>query len=169
MRTLRPSQRGNLLTSNLVAHCPLCLAMLLYLAASGCVALDAKEPASTAGAVAELPDEKTLAGFVKTAFTTAKLSGTPEISPVRATHDTQLGNWVFCIRGRDADNQMLEYAVLIRDRSWISELRSRVSIDGCDKETYRPFEITGQQGASGKTNVNVSTQSRSRPQTRVPQ
>jgi hypothetical protein len=140
--------------------------MLLCLAASGCVALDAKESASTARAVAVPPDEKKLAELVNAAFTTAKLSGAAEISPVRATHDNQVGDWVFCIRGRG--DPMQEYAVLIRDNT-ISQVRSFVLIDGCYKETYRPIEITAQGGVSGKSNVNPSTQSPGRPQTRVPQ
>jgi hypothetical protein len=141
--------------------------MLLCLAASGCAALDANESTSTPRAVALPPDEKKLAELVNAAFTTAKLSGAPEISPVRATHDTQAGDWVFCIRGRGAD-EMQQYAVLIRNNT-ISEIRSSVIIDGCYEETYRPIEITAQRGVSGKTNVNPSTQSRSRPQTSVPQ
>jgi hypothetical protein len=158
------------MTSNLVAHFPLCLAMVLCLTASGCTALDVKESASTVRAATRPPpDEKRLGELVKFAFTTAKLSGTPEISPVRPTRDTQRGDWVFCIRGRGADNQMQEYAVLTRNLVAESEVRSRVSVDGCEKETYQPFEITAQQGVPGKTNVNVSTQSRGRPQTGVPQ
>jgi hypothetical protein len=67
----RPSQRGNVLTSNLAAHCPLCLTMVLWLAASGCVALDANDSVSTPRAVAVPPDEKKLAELVNAAFTTA--------------------------------------------------------------------------------------------------
>jgi hypothetical protein len=151
----------------LPAHRSLCLTMLLCLAASGCAGMDAKESASQVQVVAEPPNEKKLAELVNDAFTTAKLSGAPEVSPVRATHDTQMGDWVFCIRSRSAD-QTQEYAVLIRNNT-ISEIRSLVSIDGCHEETYRPIEIKAQQGVSGKTNVNPSTQSRSRQQTRAPQ
>jgi hypothetical protein len=151
----RPSQRGNVLTNNLAAHRPLCLTMLLGLAASGCVALDGKESASTARAMVAPPDEKKLAELVNSAFTTAKLPGAPEVSAVRATHDTQLGDWVFCIRSRTAD-QMPEYAVLIRNNT-ISEIRSLVAIDGCHEETYRPIEIKAPQGVAGKTNANLST------------
>jgi FkbM family methyltransferase len=117
--------------------------------------------------VAVPPDEKKLTELANAAFTTAKLSAAPEISPVRATHDTQVGDWVFCIRGRNAD-QTQQYAVLIRNNA-ISEIRSSVLIDGCYEDTYRPIEITAQRGVSGKTNANPSTQSRSHPQTSVPQ
>jgi hypothetical protein len=141
--------------------------MLLCLAASGCAGIDAKESAAAVQAAAEPPDEKKLAELVNAAFATAKLSGAPEVSPVRATHDTQMGDWVFCIRSRSAD-QTQEYAVLIRNNT-ISEVRSLVSIDGCHRETYRPIEIKAQQGVSGKPNVNLSTQSRSGHQTRAPQ
>ena len=162
----RPSQTGHALTRNAVAHCPRCLAMLLWLAASGCGTMDARESASMVRPAPALPDEKKLAELVNTAFATAKLSGAPEVSPVRATHDTQAGDWVFCIRGRGAD-QTPEYAVLIRDNT-ISEVRSLVSIDGCHGETYRPIEIKAKHDASG-SKVNPSTQSRSRPPTSVPQ
>jgi hypothetical protein len=154
----RPSQMGNVLTSNLATHCSRCLTMLLCLAASGCGTMDARQQASTARAVAAPPDEKKLAELVNSAFTTAKLTGTPEVSPVRATHDTQRGDWVFCIRSRDAD-QMPEYAVLIRDNA-ISEIRSHVSIDGCYGETYRPIEIKAQQGASGGTKADRRNQTK---------
>jgi hypothetical protein len=163
----RPSQRGNALTSHLAAHRRLCLTMLLCLAVSGCAGMDAMEAASKAQAVAEPPDEKKLAELVNAAFTTAKLSGAPEVSPVRATHDTQMGDWVFCIRSGSAD-QKQEYAVLIRNNT-ISEIRSLVSIDGCHEETYRPIEIKAQQGAAGATKVNPSTQSPRRHQTKVTQ
>jgi hypothetical protein len=141
--------------------------MLLCLAASGCVGMDAKELASRVQAVAAPPDEKKLAELANAAFTTAKLSGAPEVSPVRATHDTQMGDWVFCIRSGSAD-QRQEYAVLIRNDT-IAEVRSLVLIDGCLGETYRPIEIKAQQTASGKTKVNPSTQPRSRHQTSAPQ
>jgi hypothetical protein len=154
------------LTHNLVARWPLCLTMLLCLAESGCAGMDAQESAAKVRAVAEPPDEKKVAELVNAAFTTAKLSGAPEVSPVRATHDTQLGDWVFCIRS--SADQRQEYAVLIRNNT-MSEVRSLVSIDGCHEETYRPIEIKAQQGGSGKTNVNLSTQSRSGHQTRAPQ
>jgi hypothetical protein len=98
--------------------------MLLCLAASGCVGMDAKELASRVQAVAAPPDEKKLAELANAAFTTAKLSGAPEVSPVRATHDTQMGDWVFCIRSGSAD-QRQEYAVLIRNDT-IAEVRSLV-------------------------------------------
>jgi hypothetical protein len=163
----RPSQRGNALRRNLVARWPLCLTMLLCLAESGCAGIDAQESAAKVQAVVEPPDEKKLAELVNAAFTTAKLSGAPEVSPVRATHDTQLGDWVFCIRSRSADPRQ-EYAVLIRNNT-ISEIRSLVSIDGCHEEAYRPIEIKAQQGVPGKTNVNLSTQSRGGHQTRAPQ
>ena len=163
----RPSQRGNALNSNLASHCSLRVTMLLCLAASGCAALDAKEPASTSQAVAVPLDEKKLAELVNAAFTAAKLSGAPEVSPVRATHDTQLGDWVFCIRSRGAD-QTGEYAVLIRGNT-ISEVRSSVLIDRCYEETYRPIEIASQRGVSGETNVTLPTQSRSHHQTGAPQ
>jgi hypothetical protein len=120
--------------------------------------MDAKETASTVQAVS--PDEKKLAELVNAAFTTAKLSGAPEVSTVRATHDTQMGDWVFCIRSRSAD-QRQEYAVLIRNNA-ILEVRSLVSIDGCHEEAYRPVEIKAQPAVSG-------AQSRGRHQTRAPQ
>ena len=125
--------------------------------------MDAEESAAKPQAVAEPPDEKKLAELVNAAFTTAKLSGAREVSPVRATRDTQMGDWVFCIRSRSTD-QTQEYAVLLRNNT-ISEIRSLVSIDGCHEETYRPIEIKAQKGVSGET----TKQSRSRPQTRAPQ
>jgi hypothetical protein len=159
----RASQWGNVLTSNLATPVS---TILLCMAASGCAGLDATESAPVPRAITAPPDEKKLAELVNTAFKTAKLSGAPEVSPVRAVHDSQWGDWVFCIRSSNAD-QMQKYAVLIKDNT-ILEVRSLVFIDGCDKETYRPIEIAGQRGVLGEANIGLSTQPRARHQTRAP-
>jgi len=138
--------------------------MLVCLAASGCGTIDEREAARAVRPAAVPPDEKKLVELANAAFATAKLSGAPEVSPVRATHDTQVGDWVFCIRGRGAD-QMPEYAVLIRDNR-ISEVRSLVSIDGCHGETYRPIEVKAQHVVPGG---KVKPSSRSRQPTSAPQ
>ena len=136
------------------------LTMLLCLAASGCAGLDSKESAPMPQAVSAPPDEKKLAELVSTAFKQAKLSGAAEVSPVRATHDAQWGDWVFCIKSSNADRTQ-QYAVLIKNNT-ILEVRSLVFIDGCDKEKYRPIEIIDQRDMLGEANVDLSAQSRRR-------
>jgi hypothetical protein len=137
------------------------LTVLVCLAVTGCAGLDVKESASPARAAAVPPDEKALAELVNTAFKTTKLTGAPEVSPVRATHDAQLGDWAFCIKSSDPE-QSPSYAVLIKDNK-ILEIRSFVILDGCDKETYRPVEISSALKRSG---VDASQPSRQR-QTRA--
>jgi hypothetical protein len=81
------------------------------------------------------PEGKKLVDFVNAAFATAKLSGTPEFSPVRATHDNQLGDFTFCVKAADPSPK---YAVLIGHDA-VLEVRSSVFIDGCEGQTYQPL------------------------------
>jgi hypothetical protein len=115
------------------------------LAASGCADLAATDSVGRPQAATPPPDEKKLAELVGGAFRTAKLSGAPEVSPLRATHDNQIGDWTFCIKS-SAPSETLKYAVFIKDNS-ILDVRSRVSIDGCNSETYRPIEIASLKAA----------------------
>jgi len=143
---------------------PPILITLVCLTASGCVALSANEPPPPR---AELPppEGKKLAELVGAAFKTAKLSGTPEVSPVHPAHDAQWGDWMFCIKSSNSD-QSPKYAVLIGDNA-ILEVRSFVLIDGCDKETYHPIEIADQQGDLNGSHAGAPP-SRHRHQTRAP-
>jgi hypothetical protein len=112
------------------------------------------------------PEGKKLAELVNDAFKKVKLPGAPQVSPVHATHDAQWGDWIFCIKSSDSD-QLPAYAVLVSDNT-ILEVRSLVLIDGCDKETYHPVEITGQRGDVGESQVDQPPQSHRRHQTRAP-
>jgi hypothetical protein len=106
------------------------------------------------------PEGKKFAELVSAAFKTAKLPGTPQVSPVRATHDAQWGDWIFCIKSSDSD-QLPKYAVLIVNDT-ILEVRSLVLIDGCDRETYHSVEITDQHGNSAGGHVDQPPPSRRR-------
>jgi hypothetical protein len=121
------------------------LAVLLCLAVSACAELGVTESAQQPRVGTAPPDEKKLAELVAGAFKTAKLSGAPEVSPLRATHDGQMGDWMVCIKSSAAD-QPSKYAVLIGNNS-ILEVRSLVLIDRCDNETYRPIKIANIQAA----------------------
>jgi hypothetical protein len=89
------------------------------------------------------PEGKRLAELTASAFAAAKLAGTPEVSPVRATHDSQWGDWMFCITSNSPAGQG-KYAVLIGHDA-VLDVRSSVLIDGCDKETYHPLETADQK------------------------
>ena len=115
------------------------LIALLCLALSGCADLAATDSVGHPQVGTPPPDEKKLAELVGSAFKTTKLSGSPEASPVRATHDNQIGDWMVCVKS-SAPDETLKYAVFIKSNS-ILDIRSRVSIDGCNNETYRPVEI----------------------------
>lgn len=88
-------------------------------------------------AASPAPDGKRLAELANAAFSTAKLTGPTEISDVHPTHDSQWGDWVFCIRSGGLDPSP-KYAVLIGHDA-VLEVRSSVLIDGCDRETYHPL------------------------------
>src|SRR5262249_36219751 len=109
---------------------PPVMMMLLCLAAGGCAALNVNDSPPQPRTVRPPPEGNRLAELVSSAFKTAKLPGTPEVSPVRAAHDAQWGDWIFCIKSSESD-QLPKYAVLIGDNT-ILEVRSFVLIDGCD-------------------------------------
>ena len=116
----------------------------MYLAAGGCAGINPDDRALPQAATPQQPEGKRLDELVSAAFATAKLTGAPEVSPVRATHDNQWGDWMFCIRSSSPD-QPTKYAVLIGHDA-ILEVRSSVLIDGCDQETYRPLAPPGRAG-----------------------
>lgn len=119
---------------------------VLYLVAGGCAGFNLDE-AAPLQAAAPPPEGKRLAELVNAAFATAKLTGSPEVSPVRAAHGSQWGDWMFCIKSSNADRSP-KYAVLIGHDA-ILEVRSSVLIDGCDNETYHPLAAKDQNGKSG--------------------
>jgi hypothetical protein len=136
------------------------LAVLLCIAVSGCAELGMTDSAPSPRVGPAPPDEKKLAELVGGAFKTAKLSGGAEVSPVHATHDNQMGDWMVCIKSSAAD-QTQKYAVLIKNDA-ILEVRSLVAIDGCNNETYRPIEIANVAAAPVPANAPASSPSRSR-------
>jgi hypothetical protein len=83
------------------------------------------------------PEGKRLIELATQASVMAKLTGVLEISATRPTHDSQWGDWMFCIKSSSAD-QPIKYAVLIGHDAVI-DVRSSVLIDGCDQETYHPL------------------------------
>jgi hypothetical protein len=124
---------------------PLILGTVLYLVAGGCAGFNLDEVMPPQAAAPRPPEGKRLAELVNAAFTTAKLTGAPEVSTVRAAHDSQWGDWTFCIKS--SADQSPRYAVLIGHDA-ILEVRSSVLIDGCDKESYHPFATKDQNGKS---------------------
>jgi hypothetical protein len=123
--------------------------LMIYLATTGCTGVSltgigledatpapAATPAPPAAAPASpSPEGKKLVELVNAAFATAKLTGAPEVSAVRPTHDSQWGDWMFCIKSADPSPK---YAVLVGHDA-VLEVRTSVLIDGCDRETYRPL------------------------------
>ncbi|MBO0753900.1 MAG: hypothetical protein J2P53_17405 [Bradyrhizobiaceae bacterium] len=111
------------------------LLILCCLTICGCAGINLSGSAPDAGP--QPPDEKKLAELARTAFATAKLTGAPQVSSLRATHDNQWGEWVFCVKSAEASPA---YAVLIGHEA-ILEVRTSVFIDGCDRETYSPLAV----------------------------
>lgn len=111
------------------------LLMISSLTAGGCAAISLDDAPPRVASPA--PEGKRLAELANLAFIMAKLAGSQEVSPVRATHDSQWGDWVFCIRSGGPEPS-LKYAVLIGHDA-ILEVRSSVLIDGCDQESYQPL------------------------------
>jgi hypothetical protein len=97
------------------------------------------------------PEGKRLSELTAAAFATAKLTGTPQISPVRPAHDSQVGEWTFCMMGGNPADPT-KFGVLIGHDA-VLDVRSSVLIDGCDKETYHPLEIADKGKAKSKPGV----------------
>jgi len=135
---------------------PPILMVLCCVTAGGCAAFSASE-SPLPRIVPPPPEGKKLAELVGAAFKTANLPGAPEVSPARAAHDTQRGDWIFCIKSNKSDESP-KYAVLLGNNT-ILEVRSFVLIDGCDKETYHPIEITDQHGDSAGSHSDPTHQS----------
>lgn len=125
------------------------LLMLFCLTTSACAGFDAVgvnlKDAAPPTAVSPAPEGQKLAELANQAFATAKLTGAPEISAVRATHDNQWGDWMFCIRSSYLIPPSPEYAVLVGHDAVLA-VRSSVLIDGCEGETYHPLAPTRQHG-----------------------
>jgi hypothetical protein len=115
---------------------------LVCLIAGGCAVFNVDDAALKAAPPP--PEGKRLAELTASAFGTAKLTGKPEVSPVRPAHDSQLGEWMFCIKS-SSPSEPAKYAVLIGHDA-VLEVRSSVLIDGCDRETYHPLETADQKG-----------------------
>lgn len=115
---------------------PLAAVLVCLVATSGCAVFSHDDASLTA--TPPPPEGKRLAELTASAFAQAKLAGTPQVSPVRAAHGSQWGDWMFCITGSSPADQT-KYAVLIGHDA-VLEVRSSVLIDGCDKETYHPLE-----------------------------
>jgi hypothetical protein len=116
---------------------------LACLMASGCAVFNVNPDEASRHTAPPPPEGKRLAELVGDAFGRAKLTGKPEISPVRAAHDAQWGDWMFCIKS-DSPADPVRFAVLIGHDA-VLEVRSFVLIDGCDKETYHPLEPADQK------------------------
>lgn len=83
-----------------------------------------------------LPNNAVVAGAIATVFAASKLPGSPEVSPIRATILTEMGDWMACLKS-SAPDQPRRYAIFFQDNKLIN-YRIAVVIDNCDKETYAP-------------------------------
>jgi hypothetical protein len=118
------------------------LLMLACLATNGCIGFEPTGPvletslpqAPQTSPASPAPDAKRFAELATAASATAKITGALEVSAVRPTHDSQWGDWMFCIRSSSPD-QPLKYAVLVGHDA-VLEVRTSVLIDGCGQETY---------------------------------
>jgi hypothetical protein len=115
---------------------------LICLIACGCAGLSPPDD-STPHVPSPSPEGKKLTELANAAFATTKLPGKPEVSPVRATHDAQWGDWMFCIKSDSAADSR-KYAVLVGHDA-VLEVRSMVMIDGCEQQAYHPLEPTTDQ------------------------
>jgi hypothetical protein len=122
------------------------LLMFSSLTVGGCAGLNLQD--QPLQATLEAPEGKRLAELANEAFAKAKLTGPVEISQVRATHDSQWGDWVFCIKSSSPDASP-KYAVLVGHDA-VLEVRSSVWIDGCDQETYQLLAPPAQHAKAGR-------------------
>jgi len=84
------------------------------------------------------PTDRVVAQAVRSAFAEAKLSGTPEVSPIRAAHPVSPGDWLVCLRSSDTRQRRLHYAIYFTGSTHV---RSQLAalVDRCDDDTYLPF------------------------------
>jgi hypothetical protein len=94
------------------------------------------------GPMAELdtvavPDIVALAPKIQGTFGAVKLTGAPQVSPVRKAPVTALGDWSVCLKS-DAESDPRIYALIIQNND-IIDYRLALSIDRCANETFEPL------------------------------
>jgi drug/metabolite transporter (DMT)-like permease len=111
---------------------------LLYVvvALSGCSW--AGSPEVAAGfSVSKPPTVAALKGGIMKAFDAAKLTGTPEVSPLRRALLSAPGDWITCLRGA-GKNGAHPYAVFFNGDTLVT-YRVAVLLDACQREPYAPM------------------------------
>jgi hypothetical protein len=74
---------------------------------------------------------------VQSAFSQAKMPGTPEVSRIRAAHPVSDGDWRMCLRSSDPAHQA-RYALYFRGYEFVKS-QGAVIVDRCGEEDYTPF------------------------------
>src|SRR6266496_610637 len=74
---------------------------------------------------------------VQSAFSLAKMPGTPEVSRIRAANPVSDGDWRICLRSSDHAHQA-RYALYFRGYEFVKS-QGAVIVDHCGDEDYMPF------------------------------
>ena len=108
---------------------------LVGVALAGCSWLDSPRlQAPTANSNA--PEPRAIEKAVGSVVTTTKLSGDPQVSPVRRANVTALADWIVCLRG-DPRGAFQPYALFFRGDQLV-DYRLAVLADDCGLESYLP-------------------------------
>jgi hypothetical protein len=84
-----------------------------------------------------MPTAQILSKGITQAVTDAKLISPIEVSDVRPT-DHGPGPFILCVRGVSNDSRTGIYSVFFDDKAY-KGLRLPAILDGCEKQSYRPF------------------------------
>ena len=112
---------------------------LLAVGLAGCSWLDSPRFPGLAGAntSSSAPEPRAIEQAVGTVVKTTKLSGDPQISPVRRANVTALADWIVCLRG-DSRGAFQPYALFFRGDQLV-DYRLAVLADDCALESYVPL------------------------------
>ena len=83
------------------------------------------------------PDISRLAAKIQDVFKTAKLSGSPLVSPPHPAPVNALGDWVVCLRS-DAESDPRIYALLIAAND-VADYRLALMVDQCANQRFEPL------------------------------
>jgi hypothetical protein len=111
--------------------------LLFCLILSSCEALRLSDSGTEPRTQTPPPDQKTAELLAAGIFPQTKLSGTPEVSALREARPPQSGDWMFCLKSSNADEQM-RYALFLKGNTFL-DYRAAVVIDGCYNTTYQPL------------------------------
>lgn len=101
-------------------------AWFLCLGLAGCASDTPKEP--------PLPTAPVIAATVQRVFAEARLAGAPEVSVIRLSGRSEVGDWMVCLKGSSPDQPQI-YAIFFQNGQYLSSRPAAVN-DRCNMESF---------------------------------